>query len=106
MIFGLFRDKQLDGFSRGLARELVVRIPPATLAAEQELNSKPKTAAIVKASQYAFMKVQNYCHDHKIGLLKKAQLSKIFQDELVLQGYPQDFVKELTLAVAQHLIKL
>jgi len=38
-----------------------------------------------------------------VGLLKKARLSKIFQDELIGLGYPKDFVREVTLVLAEQM---
>jgi len=102
MIFGLFRDRELESFARELARELSLRVPPATVTAERATNPGFQ-ATLAKAFQHVFLSVRNYCREHKVGLLKKARLSKIFQDELVSLGYQGDFVKEVTLALAEQL---
>ncbi len=60
----------------------------------------------IAALQHVFLSVQNYCRAHKIGLLKKARLSKVFQDELASLGYREDFIKDVTWALADQLSKL
>jgi hypothetical protein len=105
MIFGLFSDRRLDQFARGLAQELGARIAPATLGREWQSNTKLE-GTLAKALQHVFLSVQNYGRTHKVGLLKKGRLSKIFQDELISLGYPEDFIKEVTWALAERLSKL
>ncbi len=102
MVFGLFRDKGLEDFAREMARELSSRIPPGTLDPERVANPKFK-AALASALQHLFANVQGYCRDHDVGLLKKARLSKVFQDELAGLGYPKNFVREVTLILAEQM---
>jgi len=102
LVFGLFLDKGLDDFARGMAKELSSRIPPDTLDAERAANPKFK-ATLARALQHLFANVQGYCRDHNVGLLKKARLSKVFQDELVGLGFPKDFVREVTLVLAEQM---
>jgi|SRR5882672_5200152 len=103
--FGLFGDKGLDQFARGLAQEMGTRIPPATLESKQLSKSKFE-AVLSKTLQHVFLSVENYCRAHKVGLLKKARLSKSFQDELTSLGYQEDFIKDVTFALAERLSKL
>lgn len=105
MFLGLFGDKDLDRFARGLAKELGTRFPPATLKAERLPETK-YNAMLSKALQHVFLLTQNYCRDHKVGLLKKARLSKIFQDELVSLGYEAQFIEHVTFSLADRLSKL
>jgi len=102
LVFGLFHDKELDDFARGMAKELSSRVPLDTLNAERASDPKFK-ANLARALQHLFAKVQGYCRDHNVGLLKKARLSKIFQDELIGLGYPKDLVREVTLVLAEQM---
>ena len=105
MIFGLFRDEELDRFAKGLAKELSTRISPVALGAEQPPNSKAQ-ATVAKALQHVSLAVQNYRRSHKVGLFKKVRLSKVFQDELASLGYQEEFIKDVTWALADQLSKL
>lgn len=104
MAFGFFRNDELDLFARSLAKDLNARIPPKSL---DERISNPKfEATLANAFHNVFLKVKNYRRDRDLGLLKKARLSKVFQDELVALGYGKDFVKEVTLALAEQLTQI
>ena len=105
MIFGLFRDKEMERFAADLARQLVTRVPPATMKAQTASSSKLE-ATLAKAFHHVFMSAENYCRDHRVGLLKRARFSKSFQDELKSLGYPDDFVKEATLGLAKQLTQI
>jgi len=101
LIFSFFRDEDLDLFARSLAVELNARVPPKSLG---DRISNPKfEATLANAFHHVFLRVKNYRRDHALGLIKKARLSKVFQDELVGLGYSKDFVKEVTLALAEQL---
>ncbi len=105
MVFGLLRDKELEGFAADLARQLSARVPPATLSAERASDPKFK-ATLAKALHHVFLVAQNYCRDRKVGLLKRARFSKTFQDELKSLGYRSDFVKEVTMSLAEQLTQI
>jgi len=104
-VFGLFRDKALDDFAEGLARELSARIPPATLDADRVGNPKFQST-LARALENLFTGVQRFCRERDLGVLKKARLSKAFQDELIDAGYPKDFAKDITMALAKHLTQI
>jgi len=105
MVFGLLRDKELERFAAELARQLGARVPPATLNAERVPDPKLK-ATLAKALHHVFLGAQNYCRDRKIGLLKRARFSKTFQDEFKSLGYQSDFVKEVTVSLAEQLTQI
>jgi len=88
-----------------MAKELSSRVPQDTLDAERAANPKFK-ATLARALEHVFANIQSYCREHNVGLLKKARLSKVFQDELIGLGYPKAFVKEVTLVLAQHLTQV
>src|SRR5258706_16175853 len=102
MVFGLLRDRELENFAADLARQLSTRVPPETLTAERASDPKFK-ATLAKALHQVFIGAQNYCRDHKVGLLKRARFSKTFQDELKSLGYQGDFVKEVVVSLAEQL---
>lgn len=102
MVFGLFRDKNLELFAGELAKELSARLPPASVPDASLAEAKTQTR-LAKTFRHVFLSIDGYCRDNNVGLLKKARLSKIFQDELAASGYGEEFVKEVTLAIAEHL---
>lgn len=104
-MFGLFRDKALDDFAGGLAKDLSARIPPNTLDLERVTSPKFQST-LARALQTLFLEVQRYCREHDLGVLKKARLSKSFQDQMVGLGYSRDFVREVTMALAKHLTQI
>ena len=104
-MFGLLRDKELEDFAAGLAKQLNARMPPAALTPERA--SDPKfNAALANALHHVFLAGQNYCRERKVGLLKRARFSKTFQDEIKSLGYPDDFVKEVTMTLTQQLTQI
>ena len=105
MVFGLLRDRELEYFAADLARQLSARVPPATLNAEPASDPKLK-ATLTKALHHVFLSAQNYCRDHKIGLLKRARFSKTFQDELKSLGYQSDVAREVTMSLAEQLTQI
>jgi hypothetical protein len=105
MVFGLLRDRELENFAADLARQLSARVPPETLTAERASDPKFK-ATLAKALHHVFLGAQNYCRDHKVGLLKRARFSKTFQDELKSLGYQGDFVNEVVVRLAEQLTQI
>ena len=105
MVFGLLRDKELENAAADLARQLSARIPPSALSAERASDPKFQ-ATLAKALHHVFVGAKNYCRDHKVGLLKRARFSKSFQDEIKSLGYPADFVREVTMSLAEQLTQI
>lgn len=105
LVFGLLRDKELESFAADLARQFSARMPPSTLSADRASDPKFK-AALAKALHQVFLGAQNYCREHKVGLLKRARFSKTFQDEIKSLGYPDEFVKEITMSLAEQLTQI
>ncbi len=104
-MFGLLRDKELEDFAADLARQLNARMPSSALSPERASDPKFK-ATLASALHHVFLAAQNYCREHKVGLLKRARFSKTFQDEIKSLGYPDDFVKEVTMSLAQQLTQI
>jgi hypothetical protein len=105
LVFGLLRDKELENFAADLARQLNARIPLAALSAERASDAKFK-ATLANALHQVFLAAQNYCREHKVGLLKRARFSKTFQDEIKSLGYPDAFVREVTMSLAEQLTQI
>jgi len=61
---------------------------------------------LARAMENLFTGVQRFCRERDLGVLKKARLSKAFQDELIDAGYPKDFAKDITMALAKHLTQI
>jgi hypothetical protein len=105
MMFGWFDYKAVDALGKSLAKELAQRIPPETLA--ERTSWRPKDQArLANALRDAFLKLQQYHREQRPGVLKRARLSKSFQDELVALGYQEDFVREVTLGAAERLTQV
>ncbi|HEY6239531.1 MAG TPA: hypothetical protein VIW78_01700 [Burkholderiales bacterium] len=104
-MFGLLRDKELEAFAADLARQFGTRMPPSALTADRASDPKFK-ATLAAALHHVFLAAQNYCRGHKVGLLKRARFSKTFQDEIKSLGYPDDFVREVTMSLAEQLTQI
>jgi len=89
-MFGLFTDKEADEFARRLAKDLHKRVPASLASAELE-----------RALKLVETRGQEYSREHKVGIVKQIRLSKTFQNELGELGYEDDFIKEITLALAR-----
>jgi hypothetical protein len=97
-----FDFKEVDALGKSLARELAERVPPSTLTGRGAWRPKDQ-AKLTNALRDVFLKVDDFHRARKLGVLKRARLSKSFQDELAVQGYAEDFVKEATFGVAERL---
>ena len=102
MMFGWFDYKEVDALGKSLAQELAQRIPPASLVERHSWRPKDQ-ARLVNALRDVFLKLQEFHRERQPGVLKRARLSKTFQDELVALGYKEDFVREVTLGAAERL---
>jgi hypothetical protein len=105
MSFAWFDYKEVDALGKSLAQELAQRVPPATLADRTSWRPKDQ-AKLANALRDAFLKLQQFHRERRPGVLKRARLSKSFQDELVALGYQEDFVREVTLGAAEHLTQV
>lgn len=104
-MLGLLRDRDLENFTAGMARELSARVPPDAIATERAVNPKFQDT-LARALENLFVKVQQHCRDGDLGMLKKARLSKSFQDQMIGLGYSKAFAKEITMALAKHLTQI
>jgi hypothetical protein len=102
MMFGWFDNQEVDALGKRLAQELAQRVPPESLVERHAWRPKDQTR-LANALRDAFMRLQQFHRERRPGVLKRARLSKSFQDELVALGYKEDFVKEVTLGAAERL---
>jgi hypothetical protein len=102
MMFGWFDYKEVDALGKSLAQDLAQRMPPEALGARQAWRPKDQ-ARLASALRDAFLKLERFQRERRPGVLKRARLSKSFQDELTALGYSEDFVKEVTFGAAERL---
>jgi hypothetical protein len=102
MILGLFSDKDFEPFARGLAKEVASRLPPSKLAQKTGSDAKLKQS-IEKVMAHIALSAANYRRTHKVSVVKRIRLSKVFQDEMDTLGFEDDFIREATLALARGL---
>jgi hypothetical protein len=104
-MLGWFDSKEVDAFGKSLAQELAQRVPPASLSGRQTWRPKDQ-AKLANALRDAFLKLEQFHRERRPGVLKRARLSKSFQDELVALGYQEEFVREVTLGAAERLTQV
>ena len=100
MIFGLFNDKEDDNFARELAREVSRRLPPAVLAAQKKAGTK-MDRTLARALDHVSAATVEYQSRKRVGVMKRVRLSKVFQEELDTLGYDDEFIRDVTLRLAQ-----
>ena len=97
-----FDYKEVNALGKSLAQDLTRRVPPETLVGRTSWRPKDQ-AKLANALRDVFLKIEQFHRERQLGVLKRARLSKSFQDELMTLGHTEDFVKEVTLAVAERL---
>jgi hypothetical protein len=105
LVFGFFRDRELEDFAGTLANEMAERVPAKAIDTERAANPKFQST-VARAVENLLVGAQRYCRDRNPGVLKKARLSKSFQDRMIGLGYPKHFAKEITMALAKHLTQI
>lgn len=99
---GLFRDKEADKFGDDLAAELARRFPPRAMSGDKVTAAKRETA-LAKALEHVAAAARTFSKDHKVGILKQVGFSKRFQARLDELGYDEEFIKAVTLRLAQSM---
>jgi hypothetical protein len=100
MIFGLFKDKEDEDFARQLAREVSRRLPPAVLASQKASGTK-MDRTLARALDHVSAATVEYNGRKRVGVMKRVRLSKVFQEELDTLGYDDEFIRDVTLRLAQ-----
>lgn len=92
-MFNKISNKDLDEFSKSLARELARQHESDREL--QDLNKKAKKK-LGKALDKIYLKAADFHFEHKLGIYGKARLGNTFKWELKELGYKEAFVDEAT----------
>lgn len=92
-MFNKLSNKDLDEFSKSLARELARQYESGS--EDQALNKKAKRK-LGKALDKIYLKAVDFHLEHKLGIYGKARLGNTFKWELKELGYKESFVDEAT----------
>ena len=83
---------EIDELARSITAELVKRVPPATLGAQDK-----KAATRLRNTHDAiFARAGKFARTHKLNVYKKARLGNQFRWALKDAGYPPDFIESWT----------
>ena len=86
-------NKDLDEFSRSLARELAEH---TAVDGDGEALSKKQKRKLGKSLDRIYLKAAEYQLEHKLGIYGRARLGNTFKWELKEMGYEDEFVDEAT----------
>jgi hypothetical protein len=92
-MFKKMSNKDLDEFSKSLARELARQYESGS---EDEALSKKSRRKLGKALDKIYLKAADFQLQHKLGIYGKARLGNTFKWELKERGYKETFVDEAT----------
>jgi hypothetical protein len=92
-MFDKLSNKDLDEFSKSLARELARQYE---LGNEHQALSKKAKKKLGKALDRIYLKAVDFHLEHKLGIYGKARLGNTFKWELKELGYKETFVDEAT----------
>lgn len=87
-----FNTRISDEFALSLARDLIAKIPLASL-------SEPKRGAAANQSkvlQALYDRVDKFKKDNPLNFYKKAKLGNVLKWELKTAGYPDEFIDQVT----------
>lgn len=96
MILDWFDTKAVDALADRLARDLVKRVPPSSVAAQ---GKKAETGR-VKTREAILRQVRDFTSKHKLNVYKKARLANRFKWALHEAGYPKALVDEMAFELA------
>lgn len=92
-MFNKMNSKELDEFSKSLARELAQHYE---VGREDEALSKKAQRKLGRALDKIYLKAVDFQIEHKLGIYGKARLGNTFKWELKELGYQEAFVDEAT----------
>lgn len=96
MMFKWLDTKDVDALVDRVVRDLLHRLPPATLGAD----GKKAEARQRKTYEAVLLEASEFARRHKLNIYKKARLANRFKWALVEAGYPPEFVSEMTYELA------
>jgi hypothetical protein len=91
-----FTGKQIDTFSRELARELASRYPADVAARTPDKKSEKKLG---RTLNHIYRQAAEFGRDRGLGIYGTARLGNGFKWELKELGYRHEFVEETTKAL-------
>ena len=92
-MFGRFRNKEIDEFSKLLAKELADQFQAnEKKGSEIKKAIKKRGAAVNKIYNKAF----DFKQEHRLGIYGRARLGNTFKWELREMGYEKEFINEMT----------
>lgn len=94
--FTWFTSKQVDAFSRELAREFASRYPVDMAARTPDKKSEKKLG---RTLNHIYRQAQEFGRDRGLGVYGTARLGNGFKWELRELGYRQEFIEETTKAL-------
>ncbi|MDX1514622.1 MAG: hypothetical protein R3174_12870 [Gammaproteobacteria bacterium] len=92
-MFNRQRNKEIDEFSRGLARELADQFDAARKKGGKASKSEKKIGV---ALNKVYSRAADFQQQHGLGVYGKARLGNAFKWELREIGYDDEFIDEAT----------
>lgn len=86
-------NREIDAFSRELARELAERCTAEMAARPAGKKGQKKLG---RALDRIYSRARQYCREHRLGVYGTARLGNTFKWELREMGYDGAFVEEAT----------
>ena len=91
-----FDTEGVDALAVGMARDMVQRVPPASVDAHgKKAETKRK-----KTHDMVLRQAHDFALKHKLNLYTKARLANRFKWALLEAGYPKAFVDAMTYELA------
>lgn len=94
-----FNVKEVDEFADSIIADLVKRIPPAKVEAQEHAIGKKAAEKLRKAHDAIFKRIEVFARTHGLNVYKKARLGNRIKWALAEAGYPPGFVDTLTVEI-------
>jgi hypothetical protein len=94
-----FNVKEVDEFADSIVADLVKRIPPAKVEAQQHATGKKAAEKLRKAHDAIFKRIEVFARTHSLNVYKKARLGNRIKWALAEAGYPSALVDTLTVEI-------
>ena len=91
--FNWFAGRQIDTFSRQLAREFASRYP---LEMAEKSPDKKREKKLGRALNHVYRQAREFRQDQRLGVYGTARLGNGFKWELREMGYRHEFIEETT----------
>ena len=101
MIFEWFYTSYVATLADRLARELIKRVPPASL----EGSCKKVEFQQTRSRDALLHQVREFARTNRVNVFKKARLANRFKWALIEAGYPREFVDGVAFELAAVMAK-